>query len=235
MIRVLRVGNLISAVRGIILITNSAHESQGCPLNQLFWESQILQLYVPVIEVWMEPDMTAAPNKTFDWMNIWKAFRSQALHFPWGPCVRGCIYYGLHSQCASSPRMTETNRSNFIKDMRCSDPVISHDGALSVPPHTLILCQNCEFNRWQSCCPWLRTESVSSPPIERVYLLPITALCLSQLHSYNTVFTEQNSKFSKGVPWPREIWETFAHMHTHCFVTKYGEKTKSRLSTSIKA
>ncbi len=98
-------GNLISAVRGLILITNSAHETQRCPLKQLFGESLILQLHVPVIAVWMEPEMTAAPSKTSDWMNIWKAFRSRALHFPRGVCVRGCIHYGLHSQCVSSPRM----------------------------------------------------------------------------------------------------------------------------------
>lgn len=30
----------------------------------------------------------------------------------------------------------KTNRSNFIKDVRCSNPVISHDGALNAPLHT---------------------------------------------------------------------------------------------------
>lgn len=140
MIRVLWVGNLISAVRGLILITNSAHETEGCPLNQLLWESQILQLHVAVIEVRTEPDMTAVPSKS-----LWLDEYLKSILVPSTSLSQRSLCSGMHSlrpsfsMCIFTPYdhgPAKTNRSNFIKDMRCSDPVISHDGALNVPPRT---------------------------------------------------------------------------------------------------
>lgn len=94
------------------------------------------------------------------------------------------------------------------------------------PPCThSILCQNCKFNRWQPCCPWLRTESVGLPSVVHIYLLPITVLSsLCQAFSYNTVFVRQrirNLQRCTSAMW--SVRDICTHPHTvtqrkHCFM-----------------
>ncbi len=103
----------------------------------------------------------------------------------------------------------------------------------STSPRTLsILCQNCKFNRWQPCRPWLRIESVGSPPIVHIYLLPITILSrLCQAYSYNTVFVGRriwNLRRRTSAMW--SVRGICTHPHTvtqrkHCFMLQNMVKT----------
>ncbi len=96
----------------------------------------------------------------------------------------------------------------------------------STSPRALsILCQNCEFNRWQPCRPWLRIESDDSPPIVHIYLLPITILSrLCQAYSYDTVFVGwriRDIRRRTSAIW--SVRDICTHPHTvtqrkHCFM-----------------
>lgn len=145
------------------------------------------------------------------------------------PSLSMCIFTTYDHQPA------KTNRSNFIEDVRCSDPVISHDGALEVPPRSFYSLPKLRVQLLAALPSVIEDKIVGSPPIVHIYLLPITILSrLCQAYSYNTVFIGQRILHLGHVKCERHLHTSVQQSHKENIASCYKIWSEQRQSTSIK-
>lgn len=135
-------------------------------------------------------------------------------------------------------RPAKTNRSNFIKDMRCRDPIISHEEALNAPPPiTPFLFSDKTASSTAGCLAvrdWGQNRFIYCPLCIFIYFkLPFSAYLIQSL-----LGKIRNLQRRTSATW--SVRDICTHTHTvtqrkYCFVTKYGMKTKLWQSTSMEA